>query len=150
MLIKWKRKMGERGGKEKKAKIMGVWEKERKKYEISQDFVKNRKREDENENETEGERDTGRKKRDTSLFLSLDSPSFVWQHFWCTMPRHIYLRRSSGILPPNPHGHVSFLNLPLLCQHLFCNSLAATLSFRPRLEWQISAAPTTHGQPPGG
>lgn len=35
-----------------------------------------------------------------------------------------------------------FLNLPLLCQHLFCNTLVGTLSFRPRPEWQISAVPT--------
>lgn len=78
----------------------------------------------------------------SSLSPSLDSPSFVSRSFWCTTPRHIYLRQSSGILSPNPRGRVSFLNLPLLCQHLFCNSLAGTLGFRARLKWQISAAPT--------
>lgn len=80
--------------------------------------------------------------REEVLSLSLTSPCFESQSLWCTAPRHIYLRHSSGIHPPNPRGHVSFLNLPLLCQHLFCNGLAGTLSSRPQLKWQISAAPT--------
>lgn len=36
-------------------------------------------------------------------------------------------------------SHVSFLNLPLLCQHLFCNSLVGTLS--QNSQWQISFLP---------
>lgn len=65
----------------------------------------------------------------------------------CTTWCRIHLWRSSASTSPNPSSRVSFVDLPLLCQHLFSSSLAATLGSGPQTQWQISGAPTTITSP---
>ena len=105
--------------------------------------VENRKWNSKCGNETKKWRYGENEQANWKRVVSLLSHSFPVVSRWSMAPRHIYLQQSSGFFPPNPHGRVSFLNLPLLCQHLFCKSLAGTLSFRPWTEWQITAVPTS-------